>query len=299
MRKINYLILLLVFGIFHSCNEENSVTGESTKEVINAKKMEFTGIEHNQMLEEVYQFLKSNSRVSTRAKSSSDRVVDLKEFLINKISSNTKYADKSNEMAVNYIKAVFSSSDNFSSSNKVLTRGSSVNDYSNLLSEKENVYLEKLDKILTNVSLKDSNIVSRIVELEKCIESNNKLSNRELTTLLSATSTAKYSYNYWSENIEKWKDLRSKNALAEKSIKTRSDKKDGSNSKSERDGDQSSVAGDIIKADVGGAVGGAVGAAVVNVIPGAGQVAYGSAIIGGAVAGSVGTGVVKLLDWLF
>ncbi|CAI8163606.1 MAG: Uncharacterised protein [Bacteroidota bacterium] len=56
---------------------------------------------------------------------------------------------------------------------------------------------------------------------------------------------------------------------------------------------------DIVKADVGGAVAGAAGAWIVNVVPGAGQVAYGGAIVGGAVAGSVGVAVTKFLDWIW
>lgn len=60
-----------------------------------------------------------------------------------------------------------------------------------------------------------------------------------------------------------------------------------------------STGGDIAIADVAGAVGAAAGAWVVNVLPGPGQIAYGSAIIAGGVGASVAEGVKKLLDWIW
>ncbi len=69
---------------------------------------------------------------------------------------------------------------------------------------------------------------------------------------------ARYSFKYWAENSKKWSELSAKPTTM-------------------------STGGDIAKADVAGAIGGAAGAWAVNVIPGAGQLTYGTAIISGGV----------------
>jgi len=60
---------------------------------------------------------------------------------------------------------------------------------------------------------------------------------------------------------------------------------------------RSSPVGNVVKGDVAGAIGGAAGAWAVNVIPGAGQVAFGGAIVGAGVAGSVGVAVYEVFDY--
>lgn len=139
-----------------------------------------------------------------------------------------------------------------------------------VLTSKEKQILDKLEKIIETTDPRD--VDSKISELEKEI-SNGDYDEKQLVTLYSATNVGRFSSEYWSQNGRKWAGL-------------------SNNSKK-------SVGGDIVKGDIAGAVGGAVGAFAVNIIPGAGQLAYGSAIISGAVGFSVATAVNEFLDWVW
>ncbi len=262
-------ILKIVFIItFFSCKNEKVI--EKSEKLVTVKNIEFVGIEHNKMLDEIFNYLKKQNYVKNR--NSITHVKALENFMINKIKSNIKYSKESNDVAVKYTKNLF---------NQFQYRNKLSNNNHLELSKIEKYYIKKLNQILS-VDLKNPSVITKIKELERVIEKDVQLDNKKLITLLSATSTAKYSYKYWSENSNKWIRLSSK----------RYKKKPQVNSKTD-------PGSDIVKADVGGAIGGASGAFAVNIIPGAGQVGYGGAIVGGAVAGSVGTAVVKFLDWVF
>ena len=150
-------------------------------------------------------------------------------------------------------------------------------------------YLDDLHGIMSIDGITVSDLNAQVTDLETTIYGDMSLNNDELCVLFSATQTAKHSYEYWTNNGDKWMSLDGGAGF------------DGAAAVEDGAGEAtaSAVAGDIAKADVGGAVGAAAGAWVVNVAPGAGQVAYGGAILGGAVGTSVGAGVVKLLDWIW
>lgn len=99
------------------------------------------------------------------------------------------------------------------------------------------------------------------------------LKNEDLCCLFSATTMAIYSTEYWENNIENWNNLNgSSTAKAGPRIRR--------------------VAG----ADVIGAAAGAAYAWGANIVPGGGQVAYGSAIVGTAAASSVYQAGMELLN---
>ena len=148
------------------------------------------------------------------------------------------------------------------------------------------MYLRRLKEIVETTDIHIETIISDIRDLENEIEQSEiDFTDEELVTLFSATQTAKYTCQYWVENLQYWVNL----------------SEDDQNRCAGEDGADcyNDVVGSIAGSDVAGAIGGAAGAWVVNVVPGAGQVAYGSAIIGGAVGTSVTTAVSHFIDWLF
>lgn len=278
LSKIAFAIILsLAFTACSDDTEEN----DNLQERISSKQLEFVGVEHNQMLNETFEFLSKNKNIfSKSSKFSKNEKHELVEnFLISKINSNSKYDKLSNEVGIRNTKKIF----NNLQSKSNLSLISKTNELVGELSEKEIIFLNNLQNIL-NTSTTLDQINDRIDILNIEIENDLELTNEQLILLFSATQTAKYSCNYWAYEMENWYNLNS----------------DGSEEFTQKCGESgcyTDTVGTIAGADIAGAVGGAAGAWVVNVIPGAGQVAYGGAIIGTAVAGSVGAAVLEFFNW--
>lgn len=296
IKLITFLTIVLGFAIF-SCTNESIEMDNNISKVINAKSIEFVGIEHNIMLDETYVFLKKeSSKKSYQNKSSKDKKRSLENFLISRVKANRKFSDRSNEIGIENVKRIFKEKQTFS---KLSTYSKKT---SSFLSDKEKAYLDSLNEILEKIDFtKNNNIEENISNLEKDIENEIDLSDEQLITLFSATQTAKYSYNYWKNNFKKWSVLGNNSTITLKQLALKST----SNPECEFGIEGCTVeenlenVKDVVKADIGGAVGGAAGAWVLNFVPGAGQVAYGGAIVGGAVAASVAVAVTKLLDYFF
>lgn len=218
-----------------------------------SKDLEFVGVEHNELLDKIYNALKDNKVKEKEAQEFT------RNFLVNTILNLKKYTEESNTIGAVY------------ASQNIINPPVIDNLYPNMadkfLSKREKSILNELDEILDLTTQRE--IDAKIFELERKINEG-FFDDKQLVTLYSATNLARYSFKYWEVNSKKWSELGDNPTIM-------------------------STGGDIAKSDVGGAV----GAWAVNVIPGAGQVAYGSAIISGGVALSVATGVGKLLDWLW
>ena len=296
--KIVIASLIIIGGlVFYSCQtDKKNEIEKPNKSSITAKSMEFVGIEHNQLLEESFQFLKKEHRKNSYvARTIDNRKQRLEDFLISRVESNNKYSKESNELAVANIKKAFSSESTIASRVSIsnASRVSISNESTIDFPEEIKGYLEDLDKILDQIG-SNTDVGEKISNLEKRIEMDNKLTEKNLIILFSATQTAKYSYAYWSKNADKWKFLSKEGTL--RAIRRSADSGSEQGNSNSNSGWETTK--DIVKYDVAGAAGGAAGAAIVNVIPVAGQVAYGSAIVGGAVGASVTEGVKKLLDWM-
>ncbi|MDO4691208.1 MAG: hypothetical protein Q4A58_07945 [Fusobacterium sp.] len=276
------VVLTTLVGIV-SCNRKQEDLKIERAKLVTAQSLEFVGIEHNKNLEEVFQFLSNRyNQIDFFSKSDIEKKKELENFLIKNTLLNTKYPESTNNLGVENIKKVFK-----------------VNDKSILLENIEETFSVKIPnnikdylkdlKIIINQVSKNKDIKEDIINLEKKVEKDGKLTAEEKIIVFSATQTAKYSSIYWKENAKKWKNLRFiayannyKIQLSEHSNIKETDEFD-----------------DIIEADVAGAVGGAITTAVVNALPGAGQLAYGTAIIGGAAGNSAIEGTKKFIRWLF
>lgn len=264
--KTTFRNLLFLLGLtfpFHACHQDPTPVIPR----IQAAELEFIGVEHNEKLQDAFEFLVANKNSIGHKSPFANKQV-LENFLIAQIEANTQYPAEMNAIGVAYTKQLFVSS-----------KSARQQVYSESLDLGENVkpYLEKLTNILSVEAFGDSRIHLEIKVLEETIALEKGLSDRELVLLYSATSIARHSYTYWSENYQNWAHL-GPNWTSQHAYKT-------------------GPAGNIVKADVAGAVAGAAGAWVVNAVIGPGQVAYGGAILGGAVSGSVFQGVYEFLDW--
>jgi effector-binding domain-containing protein len=280
MKKLKVLVSISLVAIITilSCSKENELVNEQndiTSEILERKgnpitagDLEFVGIEHNAMLNDIYNYLEKNKNIFEKKDNKENRA-SLENFLTDKFNPNKNYSEESNELAVYQIKDIFQ--DEPENLTKV------YNDkVEKFLSVKEKYYLEQVGQIVFKSELNDKSFEAKMILIEEQIEKDSTLSDEELITLFSATQTAKYSYAYWSHNSQKWIELSSA----------------GSNIISREGSDG------IVAADIAGAIGGAVGAWAVNVAPGVGQVAYGSAILGGAVGNSTIKAVSNFIDWM-
>ncbi len=221
-----------------------------------SKDLENVGIEHNKMMDLLYRHFLDNK-------------------IQNKISLEIKY------VGGNYLKNLrgyneddiqlgIRNLENYVQ-NPSFYSGNVYEGFEKVISNKSKSFLDILNTIINDESLSQEIFHQKITELEVQIDKSG-LENKDLVILYSATNVARYSFDYWTKNYSQWETLDlSKNTAARKGPGRR-----------------------IVGMDVAGAVGGAAGAWAVNVVPGAGQVAYGGAIIGGAVAGSVGQAVYEL-----
>lgn len=242
----------LIFGLIASVVMAFS---GNAQERLTSKDLEFVGIQHNQILEKVYNFIVEN-KIDNENKS---KVVD---FMLEMAKENSK-SDDEFDFASNLIKDVFAKK---YSSDRLYT-----DDMAEKLSDIDRGYLDKLNDLLNHNYENSNEFTQAVLELENSIDNDKNLNNNDLSVLYTATNTAKYSFQYWERNSEKWVSLN----------KNESTMKRGGRR--------------IVGADV---IGGAAGAWIVNVMPGAGQVAYGSAIVGGAVANSLCEAGSQLMDWL-
>lgn len=285
MKRV-FFSLVVVFttlvGVVSCQRNQEDLKIEKAK-LVTAQSLEFVGIEHNKKLDEAFHFLNSRyNQIDFLSKSDIEKKKELEIFLIKQTISDTRYSEKVNNLGVENIKKVFKANE------KSVLLENVEETFSIKIPNNVKDYLQDL-KVIINQNFKNKDIKENIINLERKVEKDNKLTVEEKIVIFSATQTAKYSSIYWKENANKWKNLRYKAYANNDNIFDLS-----AHIKQTYEYDD-----DIVEADIAGAVGGAVGAAVVNAIPGAGQVAYGGAIIGGAVGNSAIEGTKRLIRWLF
>lgn len=153
-----------------------------------------------------------------------------------------------------------------------------IEEYKTYLSSQQKQLLIECDKALEN-SLENPGLAKSGLETIQTT-AKQSLSQQDAQVIIIATEIGKASISYWKENLNEWQDLIAPASAQGKTAGWFSGK-------------------EVVGADVAGGVGGAVGAAVVNVIPGAGQVAYGGAILGGAAGASAADAVMQVWNHFF
>ena len=144
------------------------------------------------------------------------------------------------------------------------------------LSDEQIVLLNRIDELLNDAPNDFDTTIDNLEEIQ--LIARRDLDKEDAQVILAGAEIGKASLHYWKNNIGAWEQALSTGGVQEKDWF-----------------DWSEVAG----ADVAGGVGGAVTAAVVNAVPGAGQVAYGGAILGGAAGGSATDAVLQVWNNYF
>ncbi|MFA9371080.1 MAG: hypothetical protein ACERIH_05170 [Labilibaculum antarcticum] len=268
--------MLGFISFLSSCeNESQDVLVKSELNLLSEAEIKDIGVEHNVALD--YVFKELSSIENSGVKSSNDIETIIKAGL-NKYSATLFTGEEldntieySNKQVENYF------------GNKVKSESITEIDYGSTMlsvikknreqfSESQIKYLLRCESLF--LSAKTINMNSFIEKLDVIEESVKKeLTAEEAQVVLIYLSVARNSINYWNGNLNNWIN-----------------KLSGSNSKSWWN-DTWRVVKKIALEDAIGAGVGAVGAAVVNIIPGIGNVTYGSAIVGTAAAGSAYAGV--------
>ena len=267
MKKFRIGVLGVLGGILVSillvaCFNDSDLKDKSR---VKAKDLECIGIEHNKMLASTLFELKRLNEEENHWNQ-----FDLKEFLKGELRNNPIVSEESLGQGYESIDLVFKNAKRF---NRGL-EGDQIN--LDDVAAEARPYLKRLFNLFDNLNVHDNSIFNEIEKLERDISSNERLANNDLVLLYAATQTGKYSFEYWSQHMDEWRELGNAKGVMK---------------------DPGEVAGNIVKADIEGAVGGAVGALAVNVAVGPGQVAYGGAILGGAAGNSAIEAFSYLLDW--
>jgi|UPI000838590D hypothetical protein len=277
MKSKIVVLVAFVFGVFVtanliSCQKEKTTTPDISFDY------EQIGIEHNKGLDYIFEYLKEKKINKKSALRSTTNIFDLIEQATLSFAKTSKILRNVNHKELPLT---------FQNFNREVLKSAGNNNLTYLINSKINLnpsqitFLNELDNVISNLEIGLELTIEKIKKIELDIIS--QCSVDEAKILLSATSVARYSLEYWTENYEKWiielggMEIGAMNEL--KSISSRGGwdwfcdtlKSMG----------KSDVVGGAIGAGVGALAGG-VGAA-----PGA---------VAGACYSSAGRGIVALLD---
>jgi hypothetical protein len=223
---------------------------------------EFVGIGHNEKLDFIYNYIVENNINN----SNKNLVINA---LKNKFTEENNYSTENMTLALNNIENAFSNPPNLQN-----------NLYSNVNSPSLTIVVKNyLDQLFTIINLNLATTTEfnlAVTNLENTINNDAILDNEKLSILYIATNIAKYSFNYWTTNSNKWKLLNTNNTNTDPGLRYI-----------------------IVKADIAGGLVGAGTAWMSNFVPGAGQVAYGSAILIGAAGCSGYEASIMILNWIW
>lgn len=269
-----YLLFIFAF-IFNACSEggiNDDVSQLESHESLNiASDYEHIGIEHNKILET---FLVANKNLNN----SNDKKNYVREFIINELDTDVETLEILQSELGTYITSVDGQESFYPKNLQGIDplAKSFLDEYHEIFFE-NHIHKSNFseEKFITNK-------ISQIEEFELKVETSD-LDNKWRSVIFASTNVGKSSLEYWEENLLEWKSNINNNQIFLK--------------KCDHSGCYTDDVIDIAGADVAGAATGATYALIVNVMPGPGQVAYGSAIVGTAVSASVGLAVKKIWDW--
>lgn len=278
--KIAFAIILCL--IFFNCSNDNELIKDANSELLSAKEIEKIAREHNQTLNFVLNTLKSKdlSKVNDVEKMISILDEGTENYFTTTLKNEkqiNKAVQLSSKEIIKYLKSSESISSKRTNSSPIIQI---IEENQNCFNDLQITLLQQCDQVLNNFNGNNIEIVTNSFEEIKNI-AQSELPEENTQIILIACEVGIMSSTYWSENIEEWNQVlngNSSNRIASRSWFSWSE-----------------VAG----ADVAGAVGAAVTTAIVNAVPSAGQVAYGTAIVSTATGASVGDAVLQVWNHFF
>jgi len=274
--KNRIFIGLLTMMMFFACSKNDDlIKSKVEKFTLSNEMIDQIGVEHNKALSFVFEGLKRNQKELNLGKELKS-LINNELYVFYKEVSYFRGASKiAIEMTQHQLKSVlFEDAQTYSKSND-LNFQDLISTYSNNLSEAQKDLLLELERILNDNNEDLEKILLKLDILEE--RTKLELASFEAQLILIGIQVAKNSSCYWHENLNDWIEILSVTDVNHKNWFSW---------------------GDVIKGDVLGAIGGATSALFANLVPGVGQVAYGSAILGGAVVGSVVAAADQIYDHL-
>jgi len=278
--KIAFAIILSL--IFFNCSNDNELIKDVNSELLSSKEIEKIAQEHNQTLNFVLNTLKSKdlSKVNDVEKMISILDEGTENYFIT-ILKNENQINKAVQLSSKEISKYLKPSESISSKRTNSSPISQViEENQNYFNDEQITLLQQCDQVLNNFNGNNIEIVTNSLEKIKS-RAQSELLEENAQIILIACEIGIMSSTYWSENIEEWNQVLNGNSssrIASKSWFSWSE-----------------VAG----ADVAGAVGAAVTTAIINVVPGAGPVGYGTAIVSTAAGASAGDAVLQVWNYMF
>ncbi len=291
IRKTNLfttsVIMLLLFSLigFWGCEGYDNI------DIPNYEIYQKIGIEHNNGLDYVFEELKKSdvSKIGLKSANLSEDIFEIAQNATKDFIAKTFDLSDENLSLVNLqIAKAFDKT----SKNEVNLKSANAHLYESkteaLLTDTQINFLDELNAIMSDNDHDLKSLQKRIISIEN--RAVNNLVEEEYAVILAATSVAKYTLEYWSENLDKWSVLLSGNTAT---LQTMPRLKSG-NAESEEDDNFSWK--EVGKADVGGAVAAAAGSGVGYLVAGGpvGWKAWAGIVAGGAAAGSVGDAIEQL-----
>lgn len=282
-KTITQTAFLIIFSfLFFACRQDESIQ-KNNATILTDNEIHNLGVEHNNALSSVLTGLKNRKNSQDLDEKSFLTIlnVELSSYYKTLYSSKTDMLQSANQYSQTEVSKYLQVTKDrtFLRADTDLTPIESViAKHKATLSNDQISLLIQCDKALESAS---DDIDGTINELNRIQNSARKiLSKEEAQVILIGAEIGKSSINYWNENFNDWKALIAPtNQQARTALKF--------------------SWGEVAGADVAGGVGGAVGALAVNLIPGAGQVAYGGAIIGGAAGASAADAVYQVWNNFF
>lgn len=264
--SIKIILLSIILSFTFSCkNDVNNDIGKT--EITSLNELKTLALEHNNAMDFVLQGLKKSNNVNLN---NVDSVVNsnLNLFYKSKFTSTSmlQSALKFSKLECNRLSKQIQTKQKISAFEESPIQ-KVINEYSANLSDIQKEFLNRIDIAM----YLDEELI--VIELNKIeIDAQSKLSEKDALPILAGIEIGKASISYWTVNLSYWIEALNVNSGS-------------TNVKMQKVTNKFSW-NNLFASDTAGAVGAAVGAAIVNAIPGAGQIAYGGAIVGGASAGS-------------
>lgn len=211
MKKLQFkfaALTVISLALIISCNKNSDYF--SNNDILKIEDFEIIGIEHNEALDYVFHKLKSFANEEDAVLKSKENIITIAESSIKDFMNKYNLASETMMIAYENIEEVFSTRDyilnNKSShtNNLIYSKASKKS-----LSENQIKLLDDLNIIISSDFENVTELRNNINLIEK--EAIEVLSEDEIYVILAATSVAKNTFEYWSENHKKWNELLSSN----------------------------------------------------------------------------------------
>ncbi len=280
MKKVSFFYLVILSVFIFSCNKQEFTDHDFGKsELLSQEEIEKIALAHNKALDEVLNGLEEQNFNFPEHKDNLDNLLnrELNAFYEEQLTTGLEKsaAIEQSERAVSRFLPegypVLEKSAPYESPLMAIMDAHAEN-----LSDSQCFYLSQIDEMLSESFQTVDVLIHELNSIQAAARED--LTAKDAQVIMAAAEIGKASLRYWSENIDKWKEVVGEGGTPLKGW---------FNWKR------------VAVSDVSGAVGGAVTAAVVNVVPGAGQVSYAGAILGAAAGASTADAVRQVIHNYF